>query len=59
MFTVKELRELLLMSQAEFSRVTGIPKRTLENWEEGKRTPPIYVLKLLEYFVTNELMKSD
>lgn len=59
MFTVKELRELLLMSQAEFSRVTGIPKRTLENWEEGKRTPPIYVLKLLEYFVTNELMKSN
>ena len=59
MFTVKELRELLLMSQAEFSRVTGIPKRTLENWEQGKRTPPIYVLKLLEYFVTNELMKSD
>lgn len=59
MFTVKELRELLLMSQAEFSRVTGIPKRTLENWEEGKRTPPIYVLKLLEYFVTNELMKRN
>ena len=59
MFTVKELRELLLMSQAEFSRVTGIPKRTLENWEQGKRTPPIYVLKLLEYFVTNELMKRN
>lgn len=59
MFTVKELRELLLMSQAEFSEATGIPKRTLENWEEGKRTPPIYVLKLLEYFVTNELMKRN
>lgn len=59
MFTVKELREMSLMSQAEFSRVTGIPKRTLENWEQGKRTPPIYVLKLLEYFVTNELMKRN
>ena len=59
MFTVKELREMSLMSQAELSRVTGIPKRTLENWEQGKRTPPIYVLKLLEYFVTNELMKRN
>lgn len=58
MFIVRELREMSLMSQAEFSEATGIPKRTLENWEQGKRTPPDYILKLLEYFVTHELMKN-
>ena len=24
-----------------------IPKRSIENWEEGKRVPPPYLLKLL------------
>ena len=29
MFTVKELREMSLMSQSEFSKATGIPIRTI------------------------------
>ena len=58
MFTVKELREMSLMSQSEFSKATGIPIRTIGNWEQGKRTPPDYILKLLDYFVTHELMKN-
>ena len=58
MFTVKELRELSFMSQTEFSEATGIPKRTLENWEQGKRNPPEWVMTLLDYFVTHELMKN-
>lgn len=27
--------------------VFEIPKRTIENWETGKRTPPAYVEKLV------------
>lgn len=52
--TIKELRDLLSVSRAEFSRRYGIPSRTLEDWEKGKRTPPPYVLTLLERVVTED-----
>lgn len=43
-----EMRNYIGVSRAEFSRRYGIPLRTLESWEAGVRTPPEYVLKLLE-----------
>ncbi len=52
--TIKELRELLGVSQAEFSRRYGIPKRTIENWESGINKPPEYVLSLLERIVKED-----
>lgn len=36
---VKAIREKLGMSQAQFAALMGISKRTLENWEQGKRHP--------------------
>lgn len=36
---VKVLRESAAVSQAEFARLIGVSKRTLENWEQ-KRTSP-------------------
>ncbi len=33
----------------EFSDYTGIPVRTLEDWEAGRRTPPEYIPRLLSY----------
>ena len=47
--SIKELRESIGMSRKEFSEHTGIPVRTLEDWEAGRRTPPDYVLRLLAY----------
>ena len=38
--TIKELRESIGMSRKEFSEHTGIPVRTLEDWEAARRTPP-------------------
>lgn len=52
--TIKELRDLLNVSRAEFSRRYGIPSRTLEDWEKGKRTPPPYIITLLERVVTED-----
>jgi DNA-binding transcriptional regulator YiaG len=52
--TIKEMREFLGISRAEFSRRYHIPARTLEDWEAGKRTPPEYVLELLEFRIKNE-----
>lgn len=43
-----EMREHLKISRAEFSRRYNIPIRTLESWESEVRTPPEYVLQLLE-----------
>lgn len=47
--TIKELRESTGMSRKGFSEHTGIPVRTLEDWEAGRRTPPEYIPRLLAY----------
>ena len=46
---IKELRESIGMNRREFSRHTGIPVRTLEDWEAARRTPPEYIPRLLAY----------
>ena len=46
---IRELRESINMSRKEFSIHTGIPVRTLEDWEAGRRTPPEYVPRLIAY----------
>ena len=46
---IKKLRESTGMSRKEFSDHTGIPVRTLEDWEAGRRTPPEYVPRLIAY----------
>lgn len=37
------------MTRKEFSEHTGIPVRTLEDWETARRTPPEYIPRLLTY----------
>ena len=44
---IRELRESIGMNRRQFSEHTGIPIRTLEDWEAGRRTPPEYVPRLL------------
>ena len=51
---IKELRESSGMSRKEFSEHTGIPVRTLEDWEAGRRTPPEYIPMLLAYQIKFE-----
>ena len=36
---VKEIREQTGLSQARFAAMIGVSKRTLENWEQGRRHP--------------------
>ena len=56
--TIKELRESTGMSRKDFSEYTGIPVRTLEDWEAGRRTPPEYIPKLLAYQIKFEDIKA-
>lgn len=52
--TITEMRKHLNVSRAEFSRRYNIPIRTLEDWESEKRTPPEYVMSLLERAVLED-----
>lgn len=47
MKSVKEIRADLGMTQQQFSEAFGIPRRTIQQWEEDRRTPPPYVIRLL------------
>lgn len=42
----KKARTSAGLTQQQMSDMFKIPKRTIENWESGQRTPPEYV-KLL------------
>lgn len=52
--TIRDLRKKTGLSQAKFSDKYGIPRRTLEDWETEKRTPPDYVLDMLTFIVASE-----
>lgn len=57
---IKELRESTGMGRKEFSKYTGIPVRTLEDWEAARRTPPNYIPRLLTYQLSYEkLLKRN
>lgn len=46
---IKQLRDSVKLGRKEFSEHIGIPVRTLEDWEAGRRTPPEYIPRLISY----------
>lgn len=52
--TIKQLRSSTALTQAAFADRYGIPRRTIEDWETGKRQPPGYVIDLLTYRIAKE-----
>lgn len=50
----KEIRALLGISRAEFSKRYNIPVRTLENWDAGVNSPPEWARALLERVVKED-----
>lgn len=55
---LKELRTDVGLKRKEFSDFFGIPLRTIEDWEAGRRKMPEYVLRLLEYKVRIEKIQT-
>lgn len=45
--TIKEARMKHGLTQTELSQITGIPFRTIQNWEGGQRKCPEYVERLV------------
>ena len=56
--TITELRESVGENRKEFSKHTGIPVRTLEDWEAGRRTPPEYIPRLIAYQLLYEKLSN-
>lgn len=44
---IQRIRAGYKMSQAEFAEALGIPKRTLQNWEQGHQAPNAAAIALL------------
>lgn len=46
---IRKIREQTGLSRKDFSIHVGIPLRTMKDWEAGRRRPPEYVPRLIEY----------
>lgn len=56
---IKEIRQNFGYTQKQFSEITGIPKRTVEDWEAERRNPPEWLPKMIEcYLINNEDEKN-
>lgn len=54
MQSIKEIRQATGLSQGKFCEVLNIPRRTVQDWEQGKRQCPEYVAELIAYRVAND-----
>ena len=59
--TIKEIRQKTVLKHVEFSKKYGIPRRSIENWETGKRKCPNYVVNMLNTIVELglDIVKED
>ncbi|MGN0157821.1 MAG: helix-turn-helix domain-containing protein [Brotaphodocola sp.] len=51
---IRKIREQTGLSRKDFSIHIGIPLRTIEDWEAGRRRPPEYIPRLIEYQIKYE-----
>lgn len=56
---IKRLREETGMNKKEFADHVGIPLRTIEDWEAGRRNPPEYIPRLIEYQIKFEKLEKE
>ena len=53
-YFTKEIRAQSGMNRVEFAQWLGIPYRTMQEWEIGRRLMPDYLLRLIAYKVKAE-----
>ena len=47
------------LGQTEVSRRFDIPLRTVQDWYSGRRTPPGYVVKMMQEILVHDIYKCD
>ena len=50
---IRKLRKSVKVSQSEFARMIGVSVDTVQNWEQGRRTPRGPAMALLRVFEEN------
>ena len=53
------LRKQFEMNRREFSEYLGIPIRTLEDWEAGRRKMPEYLFRLMVYYIRYDHINAN
>lgn len=48
---IKAIRAQTGLSQQAFAAAYEIPRRSIEDWETGKRVPPVYLAKMMDLYV--------
>ena len=48
---IRAIRAATGLTQQAFGERFGIPRRTIQEWEGGRMSPPPYVIRLLELAV--------
>ena len=49
---IKSIRISRNLTQQQLSDLTGIPRRTIEDWEAGRRNPPDWLPKMIDAFLS-------
>lgn len=52
--TIRDVRQSASLTQKQMSDLLGIPLRTIEDWDSGRRKPPEYVTALIIFKLTAE-----
>lgn len=45
--TIRDIRTRYNLTQAALAEKFGIPRRTIEDWDAGRRNPPDYVVRMI------------
>ena len=57
--SIREMRLQTKLSQSKFAAMFDIPVSTLRDWEQGRRTPPAYVLKMIKTILHENGLLND
>ena len=57
--SIKEMRSQTGLSQSKFAAMFEVPIATLKDWEIGRRTPPHYIVSMMEKILLHNGLISD
>lgn len=52
--SIRSIRQAANLTQKQLSDLLGIPLRTIEDWDSGRRKPPEYVTALIIFKLAAE-----
>ena len=55
---ITEIRKSTGLNRKDFANYLGLPLMTLEDWEAGRKTPPEYIPRLIEYRLKYEILMT-